>query len=232
MPELQSGHVVQLTAEDLISRARGLLNRPGRTLLGVTGPPGAGKSTITQLVDAALGAEAVVVPMDGFHLSNEVLTALSRRERKGAPDTFDVAGYVSLLRRIRGREENVYAPRFDREIEQSIGSAQVVPSTVPLVVTEGNYLLSTTDGWPEVGQLLDEVWYVDVDVDELRRRLVERRIGHGHPLGAAREWVESVDLPNARFVVEQRERADLIIRLAPTPSGDTGTTRHDLLKEN
>ncbi|WP_062132615.1 nucleoside/nucleotide kinase family protein [Demequina aestuarii] len=226
MPNLQGGGPVELTLEDLLARARSFLKRPGRTMLGITGPPGAGKSTVTEHLGAALGADAVVVPMDGFHLSNELLTEMGRRGRKGAPDTFDVAGYVSLLRRIRDRDAHVYAPRFDRAIEQSIGSAQEVAATIPLVITEGNYLLTTSHGWSEVRDLLDEVWYIDVDTEVVRRRLVERRAGHGHPLDAATEWVESVDLPNARFVSEARDRADLIARLPSSPPADGRVSTH------
>jgi pantothenate kinase len=218
MPALRGSDVVEMSIEALVERARGFLGQPGRTMLGVTGPPGAGKSTLTDALAVALGDAVVVVPMDGFHLSNELLTQMGRRDRKGAPDTFDVAGYVSLLSRIRDREEHVFAPRFDRDIEQSIGSAQAVPADTPLVVTEGNYLLSTSNGWADARALLDEVWYIDVDTHEIRRRLVGRRVGHGHSLESAREWVESVDIPNAALVIESRDRADLIVRLTePEP---------------
>lgn len=213
MPELRSDRVVKLTSEEFVERASILLRRPGRTMLGITGAPGAGKSTVSQALADGLGDEVVVVPMDGFHLSNEVLVQLGRRDRKGAPDTFDVPGYVSLLRRIRDRETLVYAPRFDREIEQSIGSAQPVVAATPLVVTEGNYLLCESDGWPAVRELLDEVWYIDVGLDEVRRRLVDRRVRHGHRVEAARAWVAEVDSPNANIVIESRNRADLVVQL-------------------
>ncbi|WP_236683489.1 nucleoside/nucleotide kinase family protein [Demequina aurantiaca] len=218
MPSFSGDDAVALTREGFVARARTLVENPGRTMLGIVGPPGSGKSTLTAALTEALGDQVVVVPMDGFHLANERLIELGIRERKGAPDTFDVAGYVALLRRIRDREELVYAPRFDREIEQSIGSAQPVVAATPLVVTEGNYLLSDTDGWPAVRDLLDEVWYVDVSLDEVRRRLEGRRIGHGHSPEAARSWVATVDVPNAQTVMTTRDRADLVFRVSDAPS--------------
>lgn len=195
-------------------------------MLGITGPPGSGKSTLTAALERSLGDNVVVVPMDGFHISNECLEEMGRRDRKGAPDTFDVAGYVSLLRRIKEREERVYAPRFDRDIEQSIGSARPVDPATTLVVTEGNYLLADVEGWSAVRGLLDEVWYIDVDIDELSRRIVARRIGHGDTPEAARHWVESVDAPNARFVLDTRERAGLVIRILGEP-GTAGDATYD-----
>lgn len=218
---------VDVTVDDLVTRARALLARPDRTVVGIVGPPGAGKSTVTNALYDALGEALVIVPMDGFHLANEVLVALGRRERKGAPDTFDVAGYVALLRRIRDGETLVYAPRFDRELEESIGSALAVPAATRLVLTEGNYLLHDADGWPAVRPLLDEVWYLDVDIAEVRRRLVARRIGHGHAPAAAQDWVTTVDEPNARIVAAGRDRADLVVRLASAAPVTPDPSAHD-----
>jgi len=212
MPDVAHGNFALTTVDDLLGRARELLALPGRTLIGVTGAPGSGKSTVTDALRAALGDSVVVVPMDGFHLSNEILVGLGRRDRKGAPDTFDVAGYVSLLRRIRDREDDLYAPRFDRGLEQSIGSAQHVPATIPLVVTEGNYLLNDSGGWEHVRPMLDEVWFLDVDPDEIRQRLVKRRLSYGESEEAARAWVASVDEPNGHMVIASRHKADLVVR--------------------
>lgn len=199
--------------EDLVARAAALAAGPARRLLGIVGPPGAGKSTLSAALLTGLGDRAALVGMDGFHLDNEVLVALGRRDRKGAPDTFDVGGYVSLLRRLRAQDEDVvYAPRFDRSLELSIGSAVPVPCEIPLVITEGNYLLHDDHGWGAVRPLLDEVWFLDVPGDELRRRLIARRMGHGEQESEAVAWVTQVDEPNIAVVVARRETADLVVR--------------------
>lgn len=195
----------------LVERARALAAGP-RRVLGVTGPPGAGKSTLTAAVVSALAPAAVLVPMDGFHLAGSELERLGRHDRKGAPDTFDAAGYVALLRRLRAAsEETVYAPVFDRHLEEAIAGAVPVAPEVPLVVTEGNYLLLEDGQWAQVRELLDEVWFVEVD-DELRvERLVRRHVEHGRTPAEAREWVLRSDEANARLVARTRSRADLVV---------------------
>lgn len=203
--------------EDLIGRAASLAS--GRALLGITGPPGAGKSTLAEALVDALGDRAVLVPMDGFHLADAQLRRLGRADRKGAPDTFDAAGFTALLRRLRERNDDsddsddvVYAPDFDRDRELAEAGAIAVPREVPLVVTEGNYLLC--DGpFAGVRDLLDECWWVDVDPDLRRQRLVERHVAHGRSRAEAEQWVERTDEPNARLVERTRDRADLVVRL-------------------
>ncbi|VEP39744.1 MULTISPECIES: nucleoside/nucleotide kinase family protein [Tessaracoccus] len=206
---------ITATLDDLVARAAHLAQRPGRTLLGIVGAPGAGKSTVCEALSTGLGEQAVVVGMDGFHLDNEVLIALGRRQRKGAPDTFDVPGYLSLLNRLRATAEDVtYAPRFDRALEMAIGSAVPVPRTTPLVITEGNYLLYDGGGWEDVREALDEVWYLDVSDQELRNRLVARRMSYGESHEAALDWVQGVDEANASVVAQGRHHADLIITIS------------------
>jgi pantothenate kinase len=185
-------------------------------LLGIAGSPGAGKSTLAAALVDALGPEvAVLVPLDGFHLDDRVLDVLGRRGRKGAPDTFDAAGYVSLLRRIRDRHDDVvYAPVFLREREQAVAGALPVRAEVPLVVTEGNYLLA--DGpFAAVRPLLDEVWFLDVDPALRRQRLVSRHVAHGRAAEQAERWVASSDDANALLIEATRDRADLVVRLEP-----------------
>jgi pantothenate kinase len=193
-----------------------------RFLLGITGPPGAGKSTLAEALVRRLGEDAALVPLDGFHLADEQLARLGRADRKGAPDTFDAAGFVALLRRLRDRDEPVvHAPRFRRELELAEAGAVGVGREVPLVVTEGSYLLC--DGpFAPVRRLLDEVWFLDVD-DELRRaRLVARHVAHGRTPEAAARWVETTDEPNARVVAATRARADRV--LEPAGSGSPGAS--------
>jgi pantothenate kinase len=198
----------------LIERARGLVEPGGRRILGITGAPGAGKSTLAMSVVAALGADAVLVPMDGFHLANAELERLGRRDRKGAVDTFDAAGYAALLRRLRdGAESLVYAPLFRREIEEPIACAIPVPREVPLVVTEGNYLLVDFGGWAPVRGLLDEVWFLDLPADLRLDRLVRRHEEFGKPPRQAWQWAHGTDQRNADLVAATRSRADLVICL-------------------
>lgn len=191
-----------------LQHATDLAAAGGRRILGITGAPGAGKSTVAARVVEHLGPDrAVVVPMDGFHLADEVLVALGRRDRKGAPDTFDVDGYGVLLQRLRGATQTVYAPEFRREWEAAVAGAIPVPPDVPLVVTEGNYLLV----WPQVAALLDECWYLDVDDDARQDRLVRRRVGHGESEQVARAWATGSDQRNAETVAASRARADLVV---------------------
>ncbi|MEV0491704.1 nucleoside/nucleotide kinase family protein [Streptomyces atratus] len=204
---------------ELSARARRIAAPGRRRILGIAGPPGAGKSTLAaQLVDALAGL-AVLVPMDGFHLAGAELDRLGRAGRKGAPDTFDAAGYAALLRRLRapGEEGPVYAPAFDRTLEEPIAGAVPVSPHIPLVVTEGNYLLHDDGPWAPVRGLLDEVWFLDLDPDVRVRRLVDRHVRFGKPRSYAERWVAGSDETNARLVDRGRDRADLVVRLRPAP---------------
>ena len=193
-------------------RARELIQRSGRALLGLVGPPGAGKSTLAAALQAEFAGVAQVVPMDGFHLANVELERLGRRARKGAPDTFDATGYVALLRRllVQADDEIVYAPEFRREIEEPVANAIPVFANTQLVITEGNYLLIEDGPWADVRGLLDEVWYVDVD-DALRvDRLTQRHQQFGRSADAAAAWVAGTDEPNARLIEASRARASFV----------------------
>jgi pantothenate kinase len=195
--------------EQALARARALISRGGRRILGLVGPPGAGKSTVAQQLVDALDGAAVLLPMDGFHLANVELARLGRAGRKGAPDTFDAGGYVALLQRVRaGRDAIVYAPEFRREIEEPVASAIAIAPETPLVITEGNYLLLDQHGWSGVRALLDEAWYVDVDEALRRQRLVERHMRFGRSEPEARAWEAGTDQPNAELIAATAPRAD------------------------
>ena len=199
-----------------LARLEALLADGRRKLLGLVGAPGSGKSTVAQALLDALPGRAQVVPMDGFHLANAELGRLGRAGCKGAPDTFDGAGYVALLRRLRSQPagETVYAPEFRREIEEPVAGAIAVRPETPLVITEGNYLLLEEGPWAGVAPLLDEVWYVEVD-DRLRlERLLRRHQQFGRSREAAQAWVAQTDEPNARRIAATRPRAHHILRLA------------------
>ena len=199
----------------VLARALRLADGGRRAVLGVAGPPGGGKSTLAELVVAGLGDRAALVPMDGFHLAQPELVRLGRRDRMGAPDTFDAAGYVALLARLRSQADAlVYAPAFRRDIEEPIAGALAIPRTVPLIVTEGNYLLHAGGDWARVQPLLDEAWYVEMDEDTRLGWLIQRHIDFGKAPGAARAWVMRSDQANAAVVAATRERADIVVRLA------------------
>ncbi|MCU1432570.1 MAG: pantothenate kinase [Actinotalea sp.] len=211
-----------------VERAR-LLAAGGRALLGITGPPGAGKSTLAAALVRALAPDAVLVPMDGFHLAQAELERLGRADRKGAPDTFDAAGFVALLQRLRacggrgasgggppsrdGRATTdvVYAPTFDRRLEEPVAGAVPVAPDVRLVVVEGNYLLHDDGAWAQVGRLLDACWYVDVEDDVRLERLVTRHVAFGKPPAAATAWALGPDEANARLIRATRGRATDVV---------------------
>lgn len=199
--------------ETLSARARALAVSGRRSLLGICGAPGAGKSTLAAELVAALGDAAVLVPMDGFHLANAALERLGRRDRKGAPDTFDAAGFGALLERLRTQVEDVVlAPVFRREIEEPEADVIAVQRTTPLVVTEGNYLLLDEGAWASVGSLLDECWYIEGPEGERLRRLIARHIEFGKAPDEAHAWVHRSDEANARLIETTRPRADLLVR--------------------
>lgn len=207
------------TYDDLLPRARSLARRGRRAILGIAGAPGAGKTTLARHLVRELNGTGepwvAHVPMDGFHLADAELDRLGRRDRKGAPDTFDAAGYAALLRRLREEADGddiVYAPGFERDLEQPLAGAVPVPPTARLVVTEGNYLLLGTGAWARVRSALDEVWFCEVDEAERVRRLVARHEEFGKARAQAVAWVLGTDQRNADLVAATRDRADLVVR--------------------
>jgi pantothenate kinase len=197
----------------LVDRARALVADGRRAVLGITGAPAAGKTTLARELVAALGGDGVAhVPMDGFHLADVQLDRLGLRDRKGAPETFDALGYAALLRRLHeDRDDVIYAPGFERDIEQPIAGAIAVPRSARLIVSEGNYLLVDDPRWSAVRPLVDEVWYADLDRGERLRRLIARHERFGKDRAAAIAWATGTDEANAAVVAATRARADLII---------------------
>jgi pantothenate kinase len=185
-----------------------------RVLIGVVGKPGSGKSTFTKyLRNKSDTSQISVVPMDGFHLSNKVLKDLGRSDRKGAPDTFDVEGFINLLERIRtNTESEVYYPIFERSMEESIAAAGVVSLETKVVIIEGNYLLHKKDGWEKVQDLLDEVWMIDIDDDKRIARLISRHIAFGKDPESAKAWAKGSDEKNAQLIEENAYRANFIVK--------------------
>jgi pantothenate kinase len=191
---------------DPVAQAEAMLARGGR-VLGIAGPPGSGKSTLAEQLLRHFGTRAALLPMDGFHMANEELHRLGRAGRKGAPDTFDVDGYLDALQRVRRREHDVLVPRFHREIEEPVAGAIRISVDTELVITEGNYLLLPMGRWAEVAALLDDRWLLRPDDAVRRARLVARHEAHGRTPTEARSWVDEVDEPNAELVSARSIRA-------------------------
>lgn len=216
MPDATHDNTLDILMDPTVIDAATALGRgPTRRLLGIVGAPAAGKSTLTDSLVATLGAQAQSVPMDGFHLSQRQLERLGRSQRKGAPDTFDGAGYRALLARISAApdyQQTIYAPGFYRDIEEPIAASLAIHPETALVITEGNYLLLPETPWPDIAALLDETWFLHVDADLREAWLLTRHMRFGRSEADARAWIAATDRPNAERITACADRADRQLR--------------------
>ncbi|MFJ5120695.1 nucleoside/nucleotide kinase family protein [Kitasatospora sp. NPDC088548] len=220
-----------MNEDSLTTRALGFLRGPGssaRTILGLAGPPGAGKSTLARYLIAEVErvegpGSAAYLPLDGFHLSAAQLDRLGLSHRKGAPATFDAHGYVALLRRVAAeRFQDIYVPDFDRDLDEPVAARHVVPPHARLVITEGNYLAATEHPWPEARRLLRELWYVDTDDAVREQRLLGRHRAGGRDEAVVRHWVTSNDHPNGEYVKAGRALCTRIVQGVDLPVAPDG----------
>jgi pantothenate kinase len=204
----------EITKEEAKAIVAEYASASARTIIGIIGKPGGGKSTLSKYLLKEMDPTLVsVVPMDGFHLSNKVLKELGRSDRKGAQDTFDVKGFTNLIERIKlDSADPIYYPIFDRSIEESIAAQGVVYPSTRVVIVEGNYLMHDKDGWQEISPLLDQSWYAFLDEDIRISRLISRHIAFGKDPESAKAWAKGSDQVNAELIEIGVGRCDFLIR--------------------
>lgn len=210
---------VDSAGRELAEVVASLLPNAPRRILGIAGPPGGGKTTTTTAIANSATEPCAIVPVDGFHLSNHQLRRIERLDRKGAPDTFDVAGLVTTLQRLRTARGEVYIPGFDHVVDEPIAAEHVVLPDASLVLVEGNYLLLDEGPWSHVRALLDAVIFVDEPWSVARPRLVARQIAKGKDRERAQAWVDRSDKANFDIVLGTRERADVVVTAPSSPVG-------------
>lgn len=203
-----------MQVEDLADCLLDKLDTNRRQLVAIAGPPGAGKSTLAENLCAKLGSKDVscaIVPMDGFHLDNDLLNQRGLLPKKGAPETFDAAGFVQIVHRLKDANGEVVIPVFDRQRDLAIAGARAIRPEIKVLVVEGNYLLLGQPPWSELAPLWDISIFIDPGLAIVEQRLIDRWLEHGHDRQAATERALGNDIPNARLVLSSSKAADIIL---------------------
>lgn len=210
--------MINTAANEIVALIGSIRGTAGRLVVGIAGAPASGKSTLAaDVVDAIVARDgagtAALVPMDGYHLSNAKLDELGLMSVKGAPQTFNVAGFVGLMRAIRSQSDVIRYPLFDRAQDKTMPDAGLLDPATQVVVVEGNYLLLQQDGWQDLHPLFDFTVMLSVPMDVLRTRLVDRWISFGFSEGDATARAEMNDIPNARTVIGNSATAHLTLQV-------------------
>ncbi len=205
----------ETTIEGLLARVLQLTGGPQRRFVAIAGAPGSGKSTTVEILhdrlQAAAPGQTAILPMDGFHYDDAVLHQMNRRPWKGAPDTFDVGGLQSVLRRLAARDGTVAVPVFDRDLEISRGSARLIGPEASVILVEGNYLLLQDTPWADLHPLFDLTVMIDIPEPVLTDRLRARWQGYALSDADILHKLEGNDLPNGRTVRTRSIPADLVL---------------------
>ena len=193
-----------------------LTAQEGRVIIGIAGPPASGKSTLAEAVVQRLNdqhtgpvAQAVLLPMDGYHLDNRILEARGLLARKGAPPTFDAAGFCDAVQLLAKAERESFHPTFDRTLDLAVAGAISIGSETPVIVIEGNYLLLNSEPWNRLREVFTATVFISPPVEVLKRRLHQRWIDHGLDSDAALRRATQNDLPNAQLVISHSRNANL-----------------------
>ena len=201
---------LETIVEDVLRRAEG----QSRFIVAIAGPPGPGKSTLADaLCDAliARGETAAVLPMDGFHMDNGILKERGLLPRKGAPETFDVRGFLDIVSAVRQGGQEVLVPVFDRSREIAIASARAIAPETRFILAEGNYLLLNEAPWTRLSGHFDLSVFVGPSVTVLEQRLRDRWLGFGLDAAQIHAKLFENDLPNGKRVIENARPADIHI---------------------
>ncbi|OLP46604.1 nucleoside triphosphate hydrolase [Rhizobium oryziradicis] len=191
-----------------------LATNASRFMIGIAGPPGAGKSTLSDALRDALiahGETAEILPMDGFHMDNGILEERGLLPRKGSPETFDVRGFLDIVTAVKRGDEEVLVPVFDRSRELAIASARAISPDTRFILVEGNYLLLDQAPWNRLAPCFDLTLFVGPPLDVLEQRLRERWVHFGLDEAAIAWKLNGNDLPNGRLVIEKSRPANISV---------------------